>query len=78
VSVTNRDSNIPIRQRAKIYTVRELAEEWGVSCDTIRRRFASEPGVIVICNSKPGKRPYRTLRIPQSVSDRVKNKSVLH
>jgi predicted DNA-binding transcriptional regulator YafY len=57
----------------KLYTVNELAAEWGLSPDTIRRRFANERGVIVISNSKPGKRPYRTLRIPPSVADRVRN-----
>jgi hypothetical protein len=58
----------------KHYTVKELAIEWRLSADVIRRRFLNEPGVIVISNSKPGKRPYRTLRIPQSVVDRVKKK----
>lgn len=57
-----------------VYTVKELSILWGLSADIIRRRFATEPGVIVISNSKPGKRPYRTLRIPQTVLDRVKNK----
>jgi hypothetical protein len=57
----------------RFYSVRELAEEWGVSRDTIRRRFANEPDVIVISNSV-GNRPYRTLRIPASVVDRVRNK----
>jgi hypothetical protein len=56
------------------YDVKELAEQWGVSCDTIRRRFANEPGVIVICNSHPGKRRRRIIRIPASVADRVRNK----
>lgn len=58
----------------KYYSAKELALQWGVSTDVIRRRFADEPGVIVISNSKPGKRPYRTLRIPQSVIDRIRKK----
>jgi hypothetical protein len=58
----------------KCYTVKDLALEWRLSTDAIRRRFADEPDVIVIANSKPEKRPYRTLRIPQSVIDRVRNK----
>jgi hypothetical protein len=57
-----------------VYSPIELAKKWGVSPDIVRRRFAKEPGVLVICNSRPGKRPYRTLRIPQSVLDRCKNK----
>jgi len=59
--------------RERFYSVKELAEKWGVSRDTIRRRFANEPGVIVISNSV-GDRPYRTLRIPPDVADRVRNK----
>jgi hypothetical protein len=58
----------------KYFTVKELAIEWGLSPDVIRRRCANEPGVIVISNPKAGKRLYRTLRIPQSVVDRLKNK----
>jgi hypothetical protein len=58
----------------KYYTVTELAIEWGLSTDVIRRRFVDEPGVIVISSSRPGRRPYRTLRIPQSVAERVRNK----
>jgi hypothetical protein len=58
----------------QIFTVQELAECWKVSRDFIHRRFVNEPGVIVLNNSKPGKRPYRTLRIPQSVANRVRNK----
>jgi hypothetical protein len=56
------------------YTVKELAEKWGVSPDTIRRRFSDEPDVIVISTPSPGKRPYRTMRIPPGVADRVRNK----
>jgi hypothetical protein len=55
-------------------TVKQLANEWKLSADVVRRRFIDEPGVIVISNSKPGKRPRRTLRIPRSVADRVGKK----
>ena len=64
----------PFPNREKVYTVAELAYEWRVSAELIRRRFAREPGVIVISNSRPGKRQRRTLRIPASVAERVKNK----
>jgi hypothetical protein len=56
------------------YTVAEIAKLWRVSRDTVRRLFEDEPGVIVIFKFKPGNRRYRTLRIPRSVVDRVRNK----
>jgi hypothetical protein len=55
-------------------TVKQLANEWKVSTDTVRRHCADKPGVVVISNPKPGKRPYRTLRIPRSVADTMRKK----
>ena len=50
----------------------ELAELWGLSADTIRRLFEREPGVLVIDHTRQnGKRRYRSLRIPESVAQRV-------
>ena len=49
----------------------ELAEMWGMSEDFVRRLFLREPGVVVFYNQRPGKRIYRTLRIPASVALRV-------
>jgi hypothetical protein len=42
-----------------------------VNDDTVRRLFANEPGVLVICFPRRGHRVYRTLRIPESVFARV-------
>lgn len=54
------------------YAVTELAEMWNLSADKIRDLFDSEPGVLVIGERSPrGKRRYRTLRIPQTVVERV-------
>lgn len=54
------------------YTVRELAELWAFSNDTIRRLFEDEPGVLMIGERLPRrKRRYVTLRIPSSVAARV-------
>lgn len=53
------------------FSVDELAELWGVSDDLVRRLFAHEPGVVVFFKYRPGKRTYRTLRIPASVVERV-------
>src|ERR1700674_3468187 len=50
----------------------ELAEKWGVSVETIRVIFREEPGVLKI-GRPPTKfrRRYFTLRIPESVAERV-------
>jgi len=53
------------------YTPVELAELWQVSEDFIRRLFLKEPGVVVFHRARPGRRVYRTLRIPASVAERV-------
>ena len=53
------------------YSVDELAELWGMSDDFVRRLFQHEPGVVVFFKYRPGRRTYRTLRIPESVAQRV-------
>jgi hypothetical protein len=54
------------------YTVAEIGAILHLSDDAIRKLFEREPGVIVIGDSAPrGKRRYTTLRIPQSVWERV-------
>jgi|SRR5208283_4782747 len=58
--------------RDKHYAPDELAELWGVSTETIRSIFREEPGVLKI--GKTGgnyRRGYVTLRIPESVAERV-------
>ena len=52
-------------------TVAEVAERLKIKPDTVRRLFINEPGVIAIRFPRKGKRLYRTLRIPASVSQRV-------
>jgi AraC-like DNA-binding protein len=60
------------------YTVKEVAAMLKLSPDTARRLFREEPGVLALGNAKRrGKRPYYTLRIPQSVLDRVYRQNVL-
>jgi hypothetical protein len=54
-----------------ISTLAEVAERVKVNADPVRRMFMKEPGVIVICFPRKGRRLYRTLRIPESVLDRV-------
>lgn len=52
-------------------TVRDVAERLKVNEETVRRLFVNEPGVVVICFPKRGRRVYRTLRIPENVFSRV-------
>lgn len=66
--------SVPGAYSERHYSPAELASLWGVSLDTIRRLFRNEPGVLVFCNKKLGKRTYRTLRIPASVAERVHRK----
>jgi hypothetical protein len=52
-------------------TVTEVAVRLKINEDTVRRLFLNEPGVLVICFPRRGRRVYRTLRIPESVFQRV-------
>lgn len=55
------------------YSPAELSKAWGLSPDTVRSLFGGEPGVLAIGerNLKGKKRRYVTLRIPESVAERV-------
>jgi hypothetical protein len=56
----------------KHWSVNEVAEAWGVSTDLVRDVFKDEDGVLVI--ERPGtrlKRGYSTMRIPESILERV-------
>ena len=54
------------------FSVGELASLWDLSEQTIRRMFSGEPGVIVWGHGENRfKRGYLTLRIPESVVQRV-------
>ncbi len=55
----------------RFLTVLEVAERLKVNDETVRRLFLDEPGVLVICFPRRGRRVYRTLRIPESVFQRV-------
>ena len=57
------------------YTVAEIAELWNLSTDAVRRLFSHEPGVLSLGRTPSvSRRRYKTLRIPQSVLDRVRRK----
>ena len=54
------------------YAVTEIAEMWNLSPDKVRELFENEPGVLVLGERSPRhKRRYVTLRIPQTVLERV-------
>ena len=54
------------------YSVKQLAEMWGLSETAIRDIFRNEPGVFRVARPKGRyKRAYTTLRIPRSVVERV-------
>ena len=52
-------------------TLSDVATRLKVNEDTVRRLFVNEPGVVIICFPRKGKRVYRTLRIPEHVFQRV-------
>ena len=54
----------------KHYRVRELADLWGFSENTIIKLFSNEDGVLRL-ESPTGKRKYATLSIPETVAIRV-------
>jgi AraC-like DNA-binding protein len=65
-------SNHPDTALERHYSVEELAKIWGLSRRTIRRIFGDEPGVVRWGNAESRhKRGYITLRIPESVVQRV-------
>lgn len=54
------------------FTPQELAEVWNVSVQTIREIFQREEGVLKIGrDGTRSRRRYKTIRIPESVADRV-------
>jgi len=53
------------------YTIAQIAERWGISDDFARDLFVDEPGVLIIYRKRRGKHPYKNLRVPKSVLERV-------
>lgn len=54
------------------YAVAEIAALWNLSSDALRKLFQDEPGVLVLGDQGSAhKRRYTTLRIPESVLQRV-------
>ena len=54
------------------FTVKQIAQKWGMSPVAVRRLFRNEPGVLRFGREKEGHtRQYVSLRIPATVVDRV-------
>jgi hypothetical protein len=67
-----KQNNETKRFAEKHYSPAELAKAWCFTTETIRKLFRDEPGVLKIGEKNPGhKRPYLTMRIPESVAERV-------
>lgn len=63
------------------YTIAEIAELWKLSPNAVRRLFQGEPGVFVALGEPRPRygrqRGYVTLRIPQSVLERVHRRRLI-
>jgi hypothetical protein len=58
----------------KHFSPKELATLWGLSTDSVRRLFTTEPGVLLIPSRNSRRRVranYNTMLIPESVAKRV-------
>jgi hypothetical protein len=53
------------------YSPAQLAERWGLSEDTVRRIFEHEPDALIFENPERVSSRRRTMRIPESVAERV-------
>ena len=62
----------PSRIFERHFSPAELAEAWNLSEDTVWRMFEREPDVLIFENPDRGsRRRRRTLRVPESVAERV-------
>jgi hypothetical protein len=60
------------RMYERHYSPADLGKMWSLSANTIRRMFENETGVLVFENPvRSSSRRFRTLRIPESVAQRV-------
>lgn len=69
-------SSVPLSPTSRFaerhYSVAQIAEIWNLSQDAARKIFQDEPGVLVLGGQgSPHKRRYTTLRVPESVLQRV-------
>jgi AraC-like DNA-binding protein len=61
------DTKAPV-ELERHYSPAEVAKQWGISVDTVRRIFADAPGVLKIGHAESkSKGKYVTLRIPERI-----------
>jgi hypothetical protein len=62
-----------VKPDEKHFSPNQIAEAWGFDAKVIRNLFRNEPGVLKLGNDKSTyrKRAHTTLRIPESVANRV-------
>ena len=70
---TTRTSSAPLDlANEKHYSIIEISKLWALSQKTVRKIFENEPGVILYGQAETmRKRGYRTLRVPETVLQRV-------
>src|SRR5579871_765030 len=62
----------PSSSAERHYSVAEVSAAWNLSQDAVRKIFQNEPGVLVLGGQgSPHARKYTTIRIPDSVLQRV-------
>ena len=67
-----RQTSAPSPAFQRHFSVAEVAALWNLSEDAIRKLFKNEPGVVVFGTATRGsRRRYTTVRIPESVLQRV-------
>jgi hypothetical protein len=72
VTLDGSDQTPQARFQERHYAVAEVGELWNLSKDVLRRLFERESGVLVLGDhGSRSKRHYTTLRIPESVLQRV-------
>lgn len=76
MAISTKPIEVPVQESRtceRHYSPAEIVKLWSLSADCVRKIFENEPGVLVIGNTQPkyGKRSYTTLRIPQTVLERV-------
>lgn len=65
-------TNVQCLAMERHFTVKEVAEMWGISQDLVRDVFRGEPGVLRIERPETRKkRGYATIRVPQTVMESV-------
>jgi hypothetical protein len=55
------------------YSLKQIAEKWECDEETVRQTFMDEDGVLILgkLTRNDGKRQYVTMRVPESVLNRV-------